>query len=297
MLNSSHSQEKLIVQGVSRDKHKFDNDPEVQSILSDFEKLNFENNPCNDAWDVINYNDGKEANPFDKIAKYYGRKKNVFLFISMLQDKKQSEKIINIVSKKCNAQAKEKFIERMNIYLDRISKGERDAEEFLNSNDFPGAFFNGPHTGENRNIYQNLNIKVKPGQTLETSSLFNKKSELEREKIYNEKGERIITIEKNEKQQRNCSFTKFAICDIEISWDAQDESEKDLNCVIVLSINSGQICIKKSTIDGSNVEPKEILELAKQNEVALIRGKALHEVLEKCLIQQTPCEEKKNIQP
>ncbi|MDR1139404.1 MAG: hypothetical protein LBJ80_04015 [Rickettsiales bacterium] len=233
----------------------------------------------------MNYNEGKEANPFDKIAKYYGRKKNVFLFISMLQDKEQSEKIINIVSKKCNVQAKEKFIERMNIYLDRISKGERDAKEFLNSNDFPGAFFNGPHTGENRNIYQNLNIKVKPGQTLETSSLFNKKSEVKRVKIYSN-GKRVVTIEENEKQQRNYSFTEFAICDIEISWDIQDESGKDLNCVIVLSINSGQISIKKSTIDGSNVEPKDILELAEQNKDMLIEGKVLREAL------QVLCEKK-----
>ncbi|WP_265037304.1 hypothetical protein [Wolbachia endosymbiont (group A) of Anomoia purmunda] len=180
------SQEKLIVQEVSQDKHKFDNDPEMQSILSDFQKLDFAKNPCDDPSDVINYNEGKEANPFDKIAKYYGRKKNVFLFISMLQNSEQLEKIINIIGEKCNAQDKEKFTERLNIYLGRIRKGEQDAKELLNG-DFPGAFFNGPHTGENRNIHQNLNIKIKPGQTLEVSSLFNKKSELEREKYTTKK--------------------------------------------------------------------------------------------------------------
>lgn len=294
MLNSSHSQEKVIVQGVFQDKHKFDDDPEVQSILSDFEKLDFENNPCNDAWDVINYNEGKEANPFDKIAKYYGRKKNVFLFVDVVFHKEKE--VMDIISKKCDAQAREKFRERMKIYSDRIWQGINDAKEFLNSNDFPGAFFNGPHTGENRNIYQNLNIKVKPGQTLETSSLFNKKSEVKRVKIYSN-GKRVVTIEENEKQQRNYSFTEFAICDIEISWDIQDESGKDLSCVIVLSINSGQISIKKSTIDGSNVEPKDILELARQNGVALIGGKTLHEILGECLVQQTSCEEKENTQP
>lgn len=289
------SQEKLIVQEVSQDKHKFDNDPEMQSILSDCQKLDFAKNPCDDPSDVINYNEGKEANPFDKIAKYYGRKKNVFLFISMLQNSEQLEKIINIIGEKCNAQDKKKFTERLNIYLGRIREGEQDAKELLNG-DFPGAFFNGPHIGKNRNIHQNLNIKIKPGHTLEVSSLFNKKSELEREKIYNEKGERIATIEKNEKQQRNYSFTEFAICDIEISWGAKDESGKDLNCAVVLNINSGQISIKKSTIDGKDVESKEILELAKQNEAVLIKGKALCEVLVEHFIKQTPCEEKKDTQ-
>ncbi|MFP3035486.1 MAG: hypothetical protein ACEY3A_00285 [Wolbachia sp.] len=87
------------------------------------------------------------------------------------------------------------------------------------------------------------------------------------------------------------------MCDIEISWNAKDTSEKDLSCVIVLSINSGQISIKKSTTNGKNVEPKEILEFAKQNGVALIGGKVLHEVLEKCLIRQTQYKEKENTQP
>ncbi|MGL9718986.1 MAG: hypothetical protein ACR5K9_10440 [Wolbachia sp.] len=54
MLDSSDSQEKVIVQGVSQDEHKFDEDPEVQSISSDFEKLDFEDNKC-----------------FDKIASSY----------------------------------------------------------------------------------------------------------------------------------------------------------------------------------------------------------------------------------
>ncbi|MCM1001906.1 hypothetical protein [Wolbachia pipientis] len=55
MLDSSEDpQEKVTVQGVSQDEHKFDDDPEVQSILSDFEKLDFEDNNC-----------------FDKIASSY----------------------------------------------------------------------------------------------------------------------------------------------------------------------------------------------------------------------------------
>ncbi|MGL9718214.1 MAG: hypothetical protein ACR5K9_06045 [Wolbachia sp.] len=91
---------------------------EIDSVLSDFEKLDFGNNPCNDAWDVINYNEGKKADPFDKIAKYYGRKKNVFLFIDVVFHKEKE--ILDIIGKKCDAQAREKFRERMKIYLDRI---------------------------------------------------------------------------------------------------------------------------------------------------------------------------------
>lgn len=100
--------------------------------MLDFQKLDFAKNPCDDPSDVINYNEGKEANPFDKIAKYYGRKKNVFLFISMLQNSEQLEKIINIIGEKCNVQDKKKFTERLNIYLGRIREGEQDAKELLN---------------------------------------------------------------------------------------------------------------------------------------------------------------------
>ncbi|MGL9718215.1 MAG: hypothetical protein ACR5K9_06050 [Wolbachia sp.] len=115
---------------------------------------------------------------------------------------------------------------------------------------------------------------------------------MKRAKIYGN-GKRIITIEKNEKQQRNYSFTKEATCKLEISWNAKDESEKNLNCVVVLNVNSGQISIGKSTINGKDVELKDILELAKQNEVVLIGGKALHEVLG---AQQAPCKEEESAQ-
>lgn len=106
------------------------------------------------------------------------------------------------------------------------------------------------------NHYDNLSINItKPGQSLETSRLFSEKikrmetikNEVQRVKIYSN-DKRIVTIEKNEKQQRNYSFTKFAICDIEISWDAKDESGKDLNCTVVLNINLGQVSIKNQLL-------------------------------------------------
>ncbi|WP_353284174.1 hypothetical protein [Wolbachia endosymbiont (group A) of Lasioglossum fulvicorne] len=293
MLDSSQniSQEKLIVQEVSQDKHGFDDDPEVQMIL-----------------DVINKD--KKANLFNEIAKYYRENKDIFLFTAMLQDKERLKKIIDIIDKECSVQAKEQFVRGMNSYLDGISVGEHDAKEFLNKeflNSDLVALFNGPpapYQGQVRNIHRNLNINViKLGQALKTSSFFSRKiKRMEEEKseikIVNihSNGKKIVKIEKNEKQQRNYSFTEFAICDIEISWGAKDESGKDLNCAVVLNINSGQISIKKSTIDGKDVESKEILELAKQNEAVLIKGKALCEVLVEHFIKQTPCEEKKDTQ-
>ncbi|MDE5067102.1 hypothetical protein OZD63_03310 [Wolbachia endosymbiont of Drosophila leontia] len=158
-----------------------------------------------------------------------------------------------------------------------------------------------PYANRLLNHYDHLNINItKPEQSLETSRPFTEKtkrmeeekSEVKRAKVYSN-GERIVTIEK---QRRNYSFAKFAICDIEISWGAKDESGKDLNCTVVLNINLGQVSIKKSTIDGKDVEPKKILELAKQNEAVLIKGKALHEVLAAHFIKQTPCEEKRDTQ-
>jgi hypothetical protein len=173
---NDHSTEVITIGHGVPSKHNF-YDAEAQDVLSDFEKLDFVNNPCSNSSDEINYNEGKKANPFDKMAKHYGRKKNVFLFISMLRDEEQSKKIIDIIDKKCDVNAKEKFIERKNIYLARIEKGELDAKEFLNSDDFPGAFFNGYHVackGRNRNIHENLNINItKPKQSLEVSRFLN----------------------------------------------------------------------------------------------------------------------------
>ncbi|KAL7635061.1 UNVERIFIED_CONTAM: hypothetical protein RMT77_014046 [Armadillidium vulgare] len=266
------------------DEYKFDA-VAIQTVLSDFQKLDFVNNPCTDPWDVINYNEGKIADPFDKIAKYYGRKRNIFLFIAMLRDLEQSIKIIEIIDKKCDAEAKEKFEERKNIYLDRIERGEIDAKEFLKSDSFT-AFFNGCHVGPDRNIHENLNIDIiKSDEPLEIGSIFTsitkrieeEKSEIKRVKVYSN-GQRIVTVNKNEKQQRNYSFmqcVKFVL-----SWAVKDKSGKGSNCTIVLNMDPNAIITTESSVDGKNVNLKEILELAKQNKAVLIEGKALYEVLE-----------------
>ncbi|WP_349968286.1 hypothetical protein [Wolbachia endosymbiont of Armadillidium arcangelii] len=62
-----------------QDKLEFFKD-NVEEVLSDFEKLrfNFESNKCEDSNDSVNYNGGRPADPFDKIANYYRRKKDIF---------------------------------------------------------------------------------------------------------------------------------------------------------------------------------------------------------------------------
>ncbi|QOD38095.1 hypothetical protein [Candidatus Wolbachia massiliensis] len=281
----------------------------AEEVLSDFEKLNFsfKDNKCEDPSDCVNYNNGRPADPFDKIANYYRKGKDIFLFNYVVLSKQKE--IMNTLDKKFTSQdqeqLKENFKKRLGRYLLRIDEGMNDAKEFLEEDDligfFDGCYWPDEKAGRFVNHYNNLSINItKPGKSLETSRLFTNKTErmernkneVERAKIYSN-GKRIVTIEKNEKQQRNYSFEKSAICDMEISWDAKDESGKDLNCVVVLNVNSGQISIGKSTINGKDVELKDILELAKQNEAVLIGNKALHEVLGECLIQQALCEEKK----
>lgn len=283
----------------------------AEKVLSDFERLNFDfkDNKCEDSSDSVNYNNGWPADPFDKIANYY-REDDIFLFNYVVLSKRKE--IMGILDKKLTSkdqeELKENFKKRLGRYLIRIGEGMSDGQEFLKTGSaiafFDGCYVPCPYANRLLNHYDHLNINItKPEQSLETSRLFTEKtkrmeeekSEVKRAKIYSN-GERIVTIEKNEKQQRNYSFTKFAICDIEISWGAKDESGKDLNCTVVLNINLGQVSIKKSTIDGKDVEPKKILELAKQNEAVLIKGKALHEVLAAHFIKQTPCEEKKDMQ-
>ncbi|MDG7055381.1 MAG: hypothetical protein LJD31_02410 [Wolbachia endosymbiont of Menacanthus eurysternus] len=155
MFDSSHSQEKVIVQGVFQDKNEFDNNPEIQAVL-----------------DVINKD--KKANLFSEVAKYYRDNKNIFLFVAMLRNKEQLEKILNVISEGCGVHAKERFIVGMNVFLDGINTGERNAREFLSaelSHSDLVAFFNGPqaaHQDQVRNIYRNLNINaIKLGQALE----------------------------------------------------------------------------------------------------------------------------------
>ncbi len=234
----------------------------AEEVLSDFEKLNFnfKDNKCQDSSDSVNYNNGRPADPFDKIANYYRREKeSIFLFNYVVLSKQRE--IMDILDKKLTSkdqeELKENFKKRLGRYLLRIDEGMNDAKEFLNKDDlisfFDGCYWPDKKAGHLVNHYDNLSINItKPGQSLETSRLFSEKikrmetikNEVQRVKIYSN-DKRIVTIEKNEKQQRNYSFTKFAICDIEISWDAKDESGKDLNCTVVLNINLGQVSIKK----------------------------------------------------
>lgn len=250
---------------------------EESAILADFKKLDFTNTPCNDTSD-INYNDGKEANPFDKIAKYYGRGKNVFLFISLLRNEKFSKNVEAIISEKCSDTQQAKFIERVTVYLNRIKQGEITAKEFLNDENFSDAFFNGYHCGEKKNIHANLNINfTQATQFLDTHNIFNRKvvntevGALQRVKIYNN-GQRAVTIENNQ-GVRKYKFTKNSSCQLVI------KNEKG---ALFLDVIAGKATYVEQEINNVRTNPRkesEIIDEFVNFREILINQNCLKEVL------------------
>lgn len=213
---------------------------------------------------------------------------------------------MNILDKKfTNEDQKKNFENRLGRYLIRIEEGMNDAKEFLKEDGLVG-FFDGRYwPGENAEVnhYDNLSVNIiKPEKSLETSHLFNdkiermkrNKNEVKRAKIYSD-GKLIVTIEKNDKQQRNYCFEENAICNIKVRWSAEDEKGNSVNCFISLNVNSSEFEIEKATINDEDVELDEILKLAKQNKDMLIEGEALYEFLRD--LEHVLCEEKKNVQP
>lgn len=250
---------------------------EESAILSDFKKLDFTNTQCNDTSD-INYNDGKEANPFDKIAKYYGRGKNVFLFISLLRNEEFSKNVEAIIREKCGDTQQAKFIERVTLYLNRIKQGEITAKEFLNNDSFSGAFFNGYHCGEKKNIHENLNINfTQATQFLDSHNIFSRKvvtsedSALQRVKIYNN-GQRAVTIEYNQ-GVRKYKFTKDSSCQLVI------KNEKG---TLFLDVIAGKVTYVEQEVNNVRINPRKeselIDEIANFSEI-LINQNCLKEVL------------------
>ncbi len=153
-----------------------------------------------------------------------------------------------------------------------------------------------------QNVLFSINIS-KPGCSLEISRLFTDKIEgMERNKnevkiveIYSN-DKRIATVEKNDNGKRNYRFAKDATCNMKIRWSAEDEKGNSVDCFISLNANPSNIEIGQVTINGKDVQVREILELAKQNKDMLIENQALYEFLEECL-ENVLCEEEKNIQP
>lgn len=274
----------------------------VEEVLSDFRKLNFglKDNLCKDDKDNVNYNEGWPADPFDKIANYYRWNKNIFLFNYVVLSKQKE--IISILNEKSIPEDKRKnFKESLGRYPIRIEEGMNDAKEFLKEDGLVG-FFDGRYwPGENAEVnhYDNLSVNIiKPEKSLETSRLFTdkiermkrNKNEVKRAKIYSD-GKLIVTIEKNDKQQRNYCFEKDAICNMKIEWSAEDEKGNSVNCFISLNVNSGDIKVGQATINGEDIGLEEILELARQNKDVLMKGEALYEFLERDLEQDVQLQE------
>ncbi|WP_353287734.1 hypothetical protein [Wolbachia endosymbiont (group B) of Gerris lacustris] len=274
----------------------------AEEVLSDFKNLRFDfkDNKCEDPNDYVNYNSGRPADPFDKIANYYRKKRDIFLFNCAILS--QQKEIMNILDKKfTNEDQKKNFENRLGRYLIRIEEGMNDAKEFLKEDGLVG-FFDGRYwSGENQefNHYDNLSVNIiKPEKSLETSHLFTNKIErmernkngVKRAKIYSD-GKLIVTIEKNDKQQRNYRFAKDATCNMKIRWSAEDEKGNSVNCFISLNVNPSDIEIDQVTINGENVQVEEILELARQNKDVIMEDKALHEFLEGYLQQDVQSQE------
>ncbi|WP_341810882.1 MULTISPECIES: hypothetical protein [unclassified Wolbachia] len=281
----------------------------AEEVLSDFRKLNFglKDNLCTDDKDNVNYNKGWPADPFDKIANYYRWNKNIFLFNYVVLSKQKE--IISILNEKSIPEDKRKnFKKRLGRYLLRVEEGMSNGQEFLKT-DSAVAFFDGcyvpcAYAKRSLNHYDHLSINIsKPGCSLEISRLFTDKIEgMERNKnevkiveIYSN-DKRIATVEKNDNGKRNYCFEEDAICNMEIKWSAKNEKGEFVDCFISLNANSSNIEIGQVTINGKDVQVREILELAKQNKDMLIENQALYEFLEECL-ENVLCEEEKNIQP
>lgn len=164
--------------------------------------------------------------------------------------------------------------------------GQNDAELFMKRNDFPDSFTHGYYHGDKRNVHENFNINfTKPEQSLEVSSIFNTRvkrmgeedGEVKKIKIYRN-GRRVAAVSKNENLQRSYSFNADCSCHLFVSWEAKDEHGDNHNCSALLDVNGGKIATVEFKIDGEQAELKE--DLIKQNDVVIVKGKLLHELLQ-----------------
>lgn len=264
-----------------------------QEIFADFQKLEFSPGPFS-ASDEINFNDGLEANPFDKIAKVYGRHKDVFLFKAVLMNAEKRANVLEIVEEKCKGLSNgtalvQKFKKRMETYLERISGGAADSRLIVGEGIdgfFHGCYF--ANNGQRRNPHQNLNVNAcAPGESFDMSTLFDKRTQrmevedgkLERIKLYGN-GKRIMNVIKQEGGRRNYVFSKLANINLAVEWIGHDANNgQDVPCRLVLQMNNGQLAVKQSCVNGQNVGLAEMIEYAKQNKKILIRGNALFKVV------------------
>lgn len=282
------SSEKLTVQQLPKKAANGE-----KEVFADFEALEFSNGPFDSA-DEINYNEGVEANPFEKIAKLYSRQKDVFIFNSTLLNSKKRAMILAMAVEKCGHDQLamlEQFKTKMDTYIERISSGGGDAKVVLEDEDIIG-YFSGcfvAKKGYPRNIHANLNLNVtKNGQVLETSNLLEvvtprmeaEKSKLERIKLYGN-GKRMLTVVKGENRQRNYAFSKLGKMQFEIEWIGRaHKSGRELECSLILEIKAGQITMKEASLDGVLVKLATMYTYAVENKDVLIRNKSLGKVLE-----------------
>lgn len=276
----------------------------AEDVLADFDKLDLWSNRLDSEYPVddINYNDGKDkkSHPFHKISKFYGKNKDVFLFLATLRSEKLNGMIMKSISDRVSNDPKvmDDFTRKIRTHLNRAAKGEVEADTFLNDSDLT-AFFHGyhaDHPGRPRNIHENLNVNVvRPNKILDTNTLFTsttplmtaEKSELKKVKIF-ANGHRVMNIFKDEDGKRNYVYTKDADADLEIGWRAKNAKGEELLCIVNLKINGGKVVLKKMAVEGEHHNAVvSIPELAKQNTNILVKSKHLHDLLDKLVIHRT----------
>ncbi|CAL8149206.1 unnamed protein product [Orchesella dallaii] len=242
----------------------------TNEILSDLNKLDLLNEKCNDVEDKLNYNDGREANAFDKMGNYYGRHKDIFLFNNLLRNKEMRVKIDELLRIK-DDELKKRFFTRMQIYLKRLEQGEQEASGFLGG-PVKQAFFTGP-LGDQK---QNLNLNLGKDGSLNMGTIYDG-NEIKRLKVH-ANGAKLMTVLKNERGQKNYSFTKATTCHMQIQWLAASSQ----NCLVTLKIEGGKNKVTQAMINGEFVKLDELIPLAKENKGLLIREKKLEKLLQNC---------------
>lgn len=285
------SREKLTVQQLP----KLEDDPE-KDVFADFKKLVFSSGPFPSS-DELNYNDGVDANPFDKISRVYGRHKDIFAFNDVIVSSRKREKIMDIVRENCDEEDEDtfrmvqNFERKMDTYYERFVEGREDAKAILEDKEIQG-FFHGSYItkqGQPRNIHATLNVNLtKNEQSVDAKAILTRvipkmiseKSEIERVRIFGN-GKRIMNVVKGVNGQRNYTFTKLAKVDLEIEWVGKEQkTDMPLLCCMVLEIKSGQIGMKYATIDGVYVKLPTMQGYAAGNKQVLIRNKSLSKALE-----------------
>lgn len=261
----------------------------VESVLENFKKLDSSTGPFRPD-DYLNFNDGRECNHFNKIAKIYGRSDDPFLFNYVVTHKEHLDRVQKIMNDKYSGDEEKmkEFMKNLKRYQKRVENGKEDAHHLIQSGTSDvEAFTHGNYQARNgapRNIHRNLNINLKnEAGSLTIGDMFTKKFQrmtkeggaVERVKIY-ENGRRILNVIKLGNGARNYVFSRNSgKMDLKIEWDGNGHTYG-----LSVTVEAGRvIAVEEAVIDGALVEPRDMLHPAKENDAFFLGHRSLREVL------------------